>query len=357
MAAELQRRLEDARTEGNRLEAIINSMSGAVLALDKNLNLLFVNPPARRLFKLEHRTIRGLSLLEAVRSAELDWAARKVLSGEKPEETELRLCEGASVRRFHVFTAPLPSPPGGGSPGAVMVLEDLTRLVRLEQIRRDFVANVSHELRTPVQLIKGFAETLLDDGTGPDQIRRGAGIILKNALTMENLINDLLSLAGLEDEGRGRPGPEDLALAPLFDEALASVGPRADKKGISFTVECPAELRAPVYGSFVVQALINLLDNAVKYSPASSRIRAAARREGEDLVLEVRDEGIGIAAEHLERIFERFYRVDRSRGREEGSTGLGLSIVRHIALLHGGRTEVESHAGEGSVFRVRIPAG
>jgi two-component system phosphate regulon sensor histidine kinase PhoR len=157
---------------------------------------------------------------------------------------------------------------------------------------------------------------------------------------------------------------EEQPLAPLFAEAVSSVEPGAQKKQTEIIVNCPADLTAKLNGSFIIQALINLLDNGIKYSPERSQVWAGARTENNDLVLEVRDEGIGIPAEHLPRIFERFYRVDRSRRREANTnsagaradgTGLGLSIVRHIALIHQGTVEVESHAGKGSVFRIRIP--
>ncbi|MDR2478378.1 MAG: PAS domain-containing sensor histidine kinase, partial [Treponema sp.] len=235
-------------------------------------------------------------------------------------------------------------------------IEDTTRLVRLEQVRKDFVANVSHELRTPIQLIKGFSETLLDSPINdPGQLRHYIEIIRKNAGTMENLTNDLLILASLENGDNSRSDFEEQRIASLLAESVASVELQAKRKNISIILDCPGGLTAKVHGSFIIQALINLLDNAIKYSPDNSVIRASAFLKNTEIVLEVKDEGIGIPAEHLERIFERFYRVDRSRSREAGGTGLGLSIVRHIALLHAGKAEVESHAGEGSIFRIKIP--
>jgi two-component system phosphate regulon sensor histidine kinase PhoR len=259
-------------------------------------------------------------------------------------------------------------------------LQEITRLVRLERIRKDFVANVSHELRTPIQLIKGFSETLLDlvsEQKGEDggkQVIHFIEIIQKNAGLMENITNDLLVRAGLENGGVKTYDMEETRLAPLLADAVSSVEPLAKRKQIEIIVNCPDELKAVLYGSFIIQALVNLIDNGIKYSPPKSKLWVSACQEGEELVLEVRDKGIGIPAEHQERIFERFYRVDRARSREAGGTGLGLSIVRHIALLHKGSVEVESNAafrssarnggaqpaaralaGEGSVFRIRIP--
>jgi len=220
---------------------------------------------------------------------------------------------------------------------------------------------VSHELRTPIQIIKGFSETLLDTVSDSEeknenkQIIHFIEIIQKNANTMENLTNDLLILADLENGTPNVREPEELTIISLIDEAVSSVESQAKRKQIEIDVDCSGELRAKLYGSFIIQALINLIDNAIKYSQAKSKIWIKAYCEGEELLLEVRDKGIGIPNEHKERIFERFYRADRSRSREAGGTGLGLSIVRHIALLHKGTAEVESRSAEGSVFRIRIP--
>jgi two-component system phosphate regulon sensor histidine kinase PhoR len=216
-------------------------------------------------------------------------------------------------------------------------------------------------------LIKGFSETLFDNPVDDkEQFNRCIGIIHKNSVTMENLTNDLLTLASLEDNIAGNSVMDEQPLAPLFTEAALSVEPQAKKKGIVINVDCADDLAAAVHGSLIIQALINLLDNGIKYSPKKSRIWASAYRHNGNVVLEVKDEGMGIPGEHLERIFERFYRVDRSHSRgsapssegvlsaDGGGTGLGLSIVRHIALLHHGTAEVESHAGEGSVFRIRL---
>ncbi|MCL1813938.1 MAG: ATP-binding protein [Treponema sp.] len=361
MSSELKLRLGEATTEGRRLEAILNSMSEAVIAMDSNLLLLLVNPYARTLFSLENRSTQKLSLLEATHSTELEWIARKVLETGTPQETELCFHSGGAERRFHVSITPFGT---NGSGGIVIVMDDLTRITRLEQIRKDFVANVSHELRTPIQIMKGFSETILDlpllslekaDSAENEQLRHYIGIIQKNAGIMENLISDLLSLANLEDENGIRPDKEELLLMPLFEEAITSVELQAKKMQTEIIVECSPDLKAKLYGSFIIQVLVNLLDNAIKYSHKSSQVWARAFLKDNCLVLEVEDNGIGIPSEHQERLFERFYRVDKARSKEAGGTGLGLAIVRHIALLHGGKAEVESHAGEGSVFRLRIP--
>jgi two-component system phosphate regulon sensor histidine kinase PhoR len=345
--------VEQAETEGRQLQAILNGMSEAVLAMDHHLILYLANPKARALFGFGD--VQGSSLLEATRSTELEKTARKVLTEGASLEMELKFRAGSGESRteqlFQVFAAPLSAPAG-----VVMVMENITRLVKLEQMRKDFVANVSHELRTPIQLIKGFSETLIDTpADDKEQFLRCIEIIRKNAGTMENLTNDLLALANLEDNADSGSRIEKQPLAPLFAEAVQLVESQVKSRKTQIIVNCPSDLKAPVHGSFIIQALVNLLDNAIKYSSKKSRVWASARRDNGNVVLEVKDEGIGIPGEHLERIFERFYRVDRSHSRETGGTGLGLSIVRHIALLHKGTAEVESHAGEGSVFRIRFP--
>jgi two-component system phosphate regulon sensor histidine kinase PhoR len=358
VTAELNSRIEQAKAEGNRLEAILNGMSEAVFAVDSALKLHLVNPRARELFFLGDRDVNKLSLLEATHSTELEDAARKAFSTNTALEMELTFRTGAE-QNFQVFAAPLYNSNGGG---VVLVLQDITRLVKLERIRKDFVANVSHELRTPIQLVKGFSETLLDTasdsnlkGEDKKQIIHFIEIIRKNAGIMENLTNDLLVLADIENNSSNGRGMEEVNIKSLIDEAISSVEPQAKRKQIEIISDCPENLSANLYGSFIIQALINLTDNGIKYSSSKSKIWVKAYLEGEELLFEVRDKGIGIPSEHMERIFERFYRVDRARSREAGGTGLGLSIVRHIALLHKGKAEVESRAGEGSVFRIRIP--
>jgi two-component system, OmpR family, phosphate regulon sensor histidine kinase PhoR len=353
MTFELNFQLGRAKTERQRLEAILNGMSEAVFAADSELKLHLVNPRARELFNIEDRNDTA-TLLEATRSAELTEAAKKALASGTASEMELTLRSGAE-QQFHVFVSPL-----AGRSGVVIVLSEITQIVKLERIRKDFVANVSHELRTPIQLIKGFSETLLDtlsdgENSSRKQLIHFIEIINKNAGTMENLTNDLLILADLENDSRNARDPEELSIAQLIGEAVSSVEVQAKRKKIEIKTDCPGNLKYSLYGSFIVQALINLIDNAIKYSPPESKVWITAQDSNGELVLQVRDKGIGIPSEHLERIFERFYRVDRSRSREAGGTGLGLSIVRHIALIHKGKAEAESHAGEGSVFRIIIP--
>ena len=354
-------RAEDAEAEGRRLLAILIGIPEGVVTVDSDLRITLVNPRFCSIFGVDKKEVRGMSLLEFSRSIELEAAARQVLSTVRPFELTIRRYVSGSEQHLWTFAAPLEAiSMGAGSrgvgQGVVIVLRDISRTVKLEQIRKDFVANVSHELRTPIQVIKGFSENLLDSSLdNKEEIRRFVEIIKKNTETMENLTNDLLTLVSLEDENGPRFPMDETALAPLIVEAADMLEIAARKKNITIETFCPADLGAKLYGPLIIQALVNLLDNGIKYSDPGSKIKVKAFRTENLLAIEVKDKGIGIPAEHMGRLFERFYRVDRAHSREVGGTGLGLAIVRHIALLHKGSVEVESHAGEGSVFRLRLP--
>ena len=354
---ELLERAKEAEDEGLRRKIILDSMSDGVIALDSKLKIILVNPRVCSFFGIDtQRNVQGLTLLEFSSSIELEKAASEVLNSGQPVELTLKRYVSAVEQHFQVFAAPL-----GSRQGVVIVLSDISRIVKLELVRKDFAANVSHELRTPIQVIKGFAENILEsatndkNGSNKKEICHFAGIIAKNTMTMENITNDLLTLVSLEDEDTGRPSMELFYLSPLIAEAADMVKIPAAKKNISIETSCPQDLSVKLYDSLFVQALINLMDNGIKYSNPGSSINVSAFLEGEQLVVEVKDKGIGIPAGHMGRIFERFYRVDRARSREAGGTGLGLAIVRHIAKLHGGSAEAESHAGEGSTFRLKLP--
>ena len=341
-------------------EAILNSMSEGVIALDALLNVIYVNIRFCSIFGIDYnnasseKKLGNTTFLSFCRSAEMEEAAKQVVFQGKPIEFDMKRYASGVEQHLHVFAAPLDMPEAGN--GVVIVVGDQSRLARLEQVRKDFAANVSHELRTPIQVIKGFAENILDcPANDREQIERFAGIILKNVSTMENLTSDLLFLVNLEDEKSPRPPMEEAAIAPLIDEAVGMVQIAAGKKDIEINIFCPPDLKAKIYSSLVMEALVNLLDNGIKYSSAGSRIKVYAYAEKEWLIIEVKDKGMGIPAEHIGRLFERFYRVDRARSRGAGGTGLGLAIVRHIALLHNGIAEAESHSGEGSVFRLKLP--
>jgi two-component system phosphate regulon sensor histidine kinase PhoR len=228
----------------------------------------------------------------------------------------------------------------------------------LEAFRRDFVANVSHELRTPITSIRGFVETLLDGALRePESAQRFLGIVSRQVARLDAIINDLLLLSRLEQPGDKATIPTGEALIRgVLDTAIEICLPKAEAKGMAVSVRCEADLRARVNVPLLEQAVVNLVDNAIKYSDPGKSVFVEAARRGDTLEISVRDGGCGIATEHLPRVFERFYRVDKSRSREMGGTGLGLAIVKHIALAHGGSVAAESALGRGSVFTITIPA-
>jgi two-component system phosphate regulon sensor histidine kinase PhoR len=357
MAAQLDARTQDVMRQRNELEAILSSMVEGVLAIDGQERVIRVNQAGAALLGVDPVKVQGRMLQEAVRNGELQRLAADVLGQQRPASAELSLLtrEGQQ-RQLHVQGTVLGGPQDRPQ-GALLVLHDITQLRRLESVRRDFVANVSHELRTPVTSIKGFVETLLAGAMHqPADSERFLRIIAAQSDRLQSIIDDLLALARLEQDAEKEaiataPAP----VRPLLEAAAGLCRLKADAKKIALEIDCQAGLSARINAALLEQAVLNLIDNAVKYSPAGQPIRiAAAFAEGE-LVISVEDHGCGIAREHLPRIFERFYRVDRARSRELGGTGLGLSIVKHIAQAHGGYAAVRSTVGEGSLFSIHLP--
>jgi len=239
---------------------------------------------------------------------------------------------------------------------AVQLEERLRSLNRLEKIRRDFVANVSHELKTPITSIKGFVETLLDGAINdPAEADRFLKIVSKQANRLNAIIEDLLALSRLEQGGETDVDMQSVGLSGLLHSAAEACSRRAGQKDITINVDCRDGLSAVINPQLIEQALINLIGNAVKYSEADSAVVVHAYTEADETILSVKDQGCGIEDKHIDRLFERFYRVDKGRSRQEGSTGLGLAIVKHIAQVHGGRVDVQSTFGQGSVFSIFLP--
>jgi two-component system phosphate regulon sensor histidine kinase PhoR len=243
--------------------------------------------------------------------------------------------------------------------GALLVINDITRIKKLENIRKDFVANVSHELRTPLTSIKGYVETLENGAVdNRDEAMRFLGIVSAQVDRLNTIVEDLLSLSQIEREGEN--GTIELSSGKIGDVLAAAVEACKSKielKQIGVTVNCDNDLVAPIEASLLEQAVVNLLDNAIKYSAENKQIwiNASVDAQRGEVAIAVRDEGIGIEKQHLDRLFERFYRVDKARSRKLGGTGLGLSIVKHIVAAHGGRVGVESVPAQGSTFFLYLP--
>jgi len=331
-------------------------MVEGVLAVDRDERILTVNEAAVALLGLPAAPSRGRSLLEAVRNTALQRLVTEVLEKERPREDEITFIVQGEERFFQVHATALYDGQNRRI-GAVVVLNDVTRLRRLEGVRRDFVANVSHELRTPIATLRGFIETLLDGAVRePENAERFLRIVMKHVDRLNTLINDLLLLAQVEKGPE--PGTVERMNVPVRDllEAVRRVcQPKADAKHISVHVECPADLQVAGDPHLLEQALINLLDNAINYSDTGRAVRVAASQDAGELRIDVADQGCGIASQHLDRVFERFYRVDKGRSRDQGGTGLGLSIVKHIVQAHRGRVTVASELGKGSTFTIRLP--
>jgi two-component system phosphate regulon sensor histidine kinase PhoR len=241
--------------------------------------------------------------------------------------------------------------------GVLVVLNDITRLRKLENIRKDFVANVSHEIRTPITAIKGFVETLRDGAMqSPEEADRFLGIIQNHVQRLESLVEDLLSLSRIEEDTEKEAiALEEKAVKDVLAGALQLCQMKAEPKQIRMVLSCKQDVVARINPSLLEQAVVNLLDNAVKYSEPGKSVWVEMDKTEKDVLIRVRDEGCGIEKQYQERLFERFYRVDKARSRKLGGTGLGLAIVKHIMEAHGGRVSVESQPGRGSTFTLHLP--
>ncbi len=358
MAAELDDKLRTLTHERNEREAVLSSMVEGVLAVDTDERVIAVNAAAARLLDTVPAAAEGKSIQEVVRNPDLQRVVGLALDGQRPVEADIVMRVGAEDRDLQANGTLLHGESGSDSAvGAVVVLNDVTRLKRLEAVRRDFVANVSHELKTPVTSIKGFAETLEDGALDdPEAARRFVRIIAGQADRLNSIIEDLLALSTLE---QSQDSPllqlEEADLCDVVGVALDVCGPKAEARAIALSQTCPDCLLAPVSPPLLEQALVNLIDNAVKYSPEGSTVEVRLEEAPEEIVVSVIDEGQGVRREHLPRLFERFYRVDKARSRDLGGTGLGLAIVKHIAQVHGGRVSVDSVVGRGSTFRIHLP--
>ena len=346
--------------QGTQQEAVLGSMIEGVLAIDARQRIVSINHGAAELLGLDPDKSLRRPLQEVVRNPDMRRFALLAIDCREPVEDDL-VIRGARDRTIRLRGTALRDVSGEG--GAVIVLNDVTDIQRLENVRRDFVANVSHELKTPIASIKGFVETLLDGAAGdPADNRRFLEIVARQAERLETIIEDLLALSRIEQsEGAGNLPLERVHVLAVLSAAVADCRPRARDRGVVVDVACDGTLEADVNPALLEQAVINLVDNAVKYSESGDTIWVTAvddpaAADGPAVRIVVRDEGCGIEAEHLPRLFERFYRVDKARSRKLGGTGLGLSIVKHIVQAHGGSVAVESTPGVGSTFTIELPA-
>lgn len=356
MAAQLDERIRLVTQQRNQQEAVLASMVEAVLVVDERARLIQANQAAVRLFGLDPEAALGASLEVGVRHGELQRFFQRILLSTSPQEAELVLERDPPLHLRAVGTRLRGTT--GKSKGAMVVLHDVTQLKRLEVVRRDFVANVSHELKTPITSIQGFVETLRDGALeDPEDARRFLEIIARHTVRLGAITEDLLTLSNIEIEGGAGQIPLELApVGPVLRAAMQLCEGKAANRGIRLVLAEERDVEAPINAPLLEQTIVNLVDNAIKYSPDGGDVTLSARRDRHQVVIEVVDHGRGIAPEHQPRIFERFYRVDRARSRALGGTGLGLAIVKHVIAAHRGSIGLESKVGEGSTFRIRLPA-
>lgn len=361
MAGEINRRIRVIIHQRNELEAVFSSMADSVVAIDPELKILRMNQAAAELFALTPDAVSGEPIHGVIRNQELLSLIEKVLEKNIPLKEEVTLFDGTQPLILQCHLVPLCAE--NEVMGVLLVMHDLTKLNRLENIRQDFVANVSHELKTPITAVKGYVETLLDGALeDKEDATRFLTIVAKQTNRLDAIIDDLLALSRIENKDEA--GEVELSVQPVrpvFEAAIQTCSAASEQKNIEIVVEDDEQLEVQMNQPLLEQALINLLQNGINYSPKDSKIVLQAAKgktmAGQETIhLSVIDQGPGIAREHLPRLFERFYRCDKARGRDLGGTGLGLAIVKHIAHAHKGRVDVTSARGKGSTFTITIPS-
>lgn len=350
IARQLRTRLEEATVEKERLRAVLESMVEGVLVVDAKGTVLLANSRLREFFDI-HEEVEGRSFLAAIRHPELDALLGRVATADTTVSQTMSLGDPPRTLRIQAVRFPRTGAPRSGS---VAVFHDISELVRLEEVRRDFVANASHELRTPLTAIQGFTETLLNSELSEEKRRSYLEIIDRHALRLAAIVNDLLTLSTAET-GKLRMNPTVLDVAEKVRGVVRDLEPRWVAGKLDVRCEVEGDTTAFADSQALIQILTNLLDNAMKYTDAGGAIEIGVKGEANRVRVVVRDTGIGIPEEDRARIFERFYRVDRARARSLGGTGLGLSIVRHLVQAQGGDISVRSKLGEGTSFSFSVP--
>ena len=348
----LASRVDELRQDRARTDAILTGMVEGVMVVNSQGRVQLVNRAARAMLALDEATVGG-HYLESVRHPGIAALLTDALEGRQPAHLELSPSRTPG-RRLVARAAPVSAP---SVTGAVLVLHDITDLRRADQVRRDFVANVSHELRTPLTAIRGYVEALTDDPASVEDRARFLDVIARHVSRMERLVSDLLRLAGLD----ARQEPVEQSACPLpglLAGAIADLATIIESRRQEVTIDVAPEVTTVRTDPQKLQdAIRNLVENAVNYSPEGTSIRLDARQNGDRVAITVSDEGPGIPESDLERVFERFYRVDKARSRESGGTGLGLSIVKHLIDVLGGQVWAANRPEGGAVFTISLPLG
>ncbi|MBU4317144.1 MAG: PAS domain-containing protein [Proteobacteria bacterium] len=355
MAKELEKRFHTIIQQKNELETVLASMVEGVMAIDPAERVLSMNASAAKMFELDPEEGQGRNIQELIRNSAFQKFIKKALASLDILQEDITFYAGEE-RILSVRNSPLLNP-GNHVTGTLVVIDDVTKLRRLENIRKDFVANASHEIRTPLTTIKGFVETLYHESSpDPEKSRHFLEIILKHVDRLSAIIEDLLSLSKIEREKE----KEEILFSngdvvEVIQTAMGICRPKADRKNIRINLLAGEPLPVSMDKTLLEQAIVNILDNAVNYSPENTAIEVKTQVVGTDILIRVRDQGIGIPKEHVPRLFERFYRVDKARSRKLGGTGLGLAIVKHIMEAHKGTVSAVSTPGKGSEFTLQFP--
>jgi two-component system phosphate regulon sensor histidine kinase PhoR len=356
MASQMDERNNPVLTRHSGQEAVLSSMMEGVMAIDAEEKLISMNQAAAKLFNVIPSQAQGHYIQEIVRNTQLYQFVVRALSSHQVIEDDIAL-RGEKGDRLLQVRGTILRDAQKKVFGALVVLNDVTRLRRLENVRRDFVANVSHELRTPITSIKGWVETLMDEELkNPEQAMQSLKIISKQADRLNAIIEDLLSLSKIEQETESSGIVTEKAnVREVIHAAVIVCNAKAAQKQLRVDIQCDGEMWANINPPLLEQALVNLIDNAIKYSDPGKAIIISVVLSAKEVAIYVKDEGCGIPEDHLPRLFERFYRVDKARSRKLGGTGLGLAIVKHIAHAHRGTVSVESTPGKGSAFSIHLP--
>jgi len=354
MTGQINSNVEKIIKQKNEIEAVFSSMVEGVITVDREKRIFHINRAAKRFFELdEDKIYKGIPFQELIRNHHLMEYVDSIFKELGTIEKELHLHNQQILQLHRTVLNSLENK----VMGALLVFNDITKLRRLELHRKEFVANVRHELRTPLTSLQGYIEVLIENDLTIEERTKFLGIIQKNTTRFQVIIEDLLALSQIEKEGDNDELKKELCpISPVIHSVKFLCETKARRKGIDLKVDVSEELNGNINQHLLEQALINLVDNAIKYGPADSQIIISAKDLSDHLEITVQDEGPGITPDHRERLFERFYCIDKARSRELGGSGLGLSIVKHIAIAHGGNVALDSEYGKGSTFFINLPS-
>jgi len=355
MAIQLNDRIKTAIKQRNELEAVLSSMKEGVIAVDLDEKIISINQSAASMFKSRTSDLEQRSIQEVIRNPELQKITKKAISSGEHSEGDIVLYQGEESI-LNVQTTSLLDE-NEKFIGIIVVLNDVTQLRHLETMRKEFVSNVSHEIKTPLTAIKGFVETLSQGAMeNPGEAKRFLNIIEKHVNRLVALIEDLMHLSVIEQKDKIKEIKLKKGnIRSVIKTAVQVCQAKAESKKIKVNLICHEDISAKIDTQLLEQAAVNLLDNAIKYSEEEGLVQIEVITKDTEVCISFKDYGIGIPKEHLPRLFERFYRVDKARSRKLGGTGLGLAIVKHIVQTHGGYVTVESKPGEGSNFVIHLP--